>query len=249
MIIHHQFEKDNKKKETEGWYSEKVIQGEKNLLSFLTTNFPDKGLTINDIFFRGLFSFLLYGLGIGGMVVVEPTVRSLLAFTRPTNIWKETKRRTGEDEMVLVYTTPIRRREMVLNKMLAFITHHLIVSFVFFTLPYLTNPYNLRLNNFALLIKFLFFNSFLFPLIFSSLFAFYFWSIEISYHVSSQILWSCAGVVFLSAMDGKYSNEEVIEFFSRVGLVGQLCLVVFFLLWGSFFAYLHIQDFEEIQFS
>jgi len=184
MIIHHQIEKDNKEEEASDRYSEKVLQEGKICLSFLTTNFPDRGLTINDIFFRSLFSFLLYSLGIGGAFVVEPTVRSLLAFTRPTNISKETKKRTGEDEMVLVYTSPIRRREMVLSKMLAFITRYLITSFLFLTLPYLINPHNFRLDNLTLLIKFFFFNGFLFPLIFSSLFAFYFWSIEISYYVS-----------------------------------------------------------------
>src|SRR6185312_8145875 len=154
MIIHHQIEKDNKEEEASDRYSEKVLQEGKICLSFLTTNFPDRGLTINDIFFRSLFSFLLYSLGIGGAFVVEPTVRSLLAFTRPTNISKETKKRTGEDEMVLVYTSPIRRREMVLSKMLAFITRYLITSFLFLTLPYLINPHNFRLDNLTLLIKF-----------------------------------------------------------------------------------------------
>jgi hypothetical protein len=39
--------------------------------------------------------------------------------------------------MVLVYTAPICRREMVLSKMLVFITRYLITSFLFLTLPHL----------------------------------------------------------------------------------------------------------------
>jgi hypothetical protein len=235
----------------------------------ISVNFPAEGLTINDIFNQSLFFFLAVTVGVGGIFSSVVSVRELLAFTWISDgVWKVKKIRTGEDELVLTFATPIRRREMVLSKMLAFLTQQLIITFVFSTLPYLINPWNLQPNNLILLVKFLFFNGFLFPLIFSHFFASLFWWYEACGTFISIFFWS--GLLWLqfsladekpnkdsdarSLTDGPDGQRKFFELAKKIisffnGAKGQLSASVFFLLWGFFFSWLHIDDFEETQFS
>lgn len=133
---------------------------------------------------------------------------------------------------------------MVLSKMLAFITRYLIISFLFSTLPYLINPHNLRLDNWALLIKFFFFDGLLFPLIFSFFFAFFFWFIELSQIASAFFILTSNYFLIKSLKEaGKQKNDLPAllgtknDFFSKhgLGLGFQSSVVIFILLWGFFF--------------
>jgi hypothetical protein len=242
---------------------QKLLAGLEGFVASLSTNFQEKEFTIEHIFNQSLLFFLMWVTSYGTTLVMEPVIRSLLAVNRPANsynYWKKGTTRTGEDELILLHTIPIRRREMALSKMLAFITRYLIISFLFSTLPYLINPYNLRFNNLTLWFKFLFFDGLLFPLIFSFFFSFYFWFIELSSIASTFFVCFTNYLFPRSVIKGVVKEQRNVlpalkwtknNFFSEcgVGLRVQSLLVIFFLLWGFFFGWLHIQDFEEIQFS
>ena len=89
MIVCYKIEETVKEMEENKSYLNTDKQEElvkmKRAVTFLSTNFQEKEFTIENIFNQSLNFFVIWAVSWGGVLVIEPVVRSLLALNRPAN--------------------------------------------------------------------------------------------------------------------------------------------------------------------